>query len=305
MVNMKTVDIIKNILAHPTLSNQKISFSRFLILNKNVPQSLKKLAAKLIRHLPRKVLITSIKYNQNLTGKLELDLDSYIGREIFYGAYEPALSKFYINLLKTKKVVWEIGANIGYYTVLQGLILRESGNVFAFEPVPVNFSALKKNITLNQLSNVKLFNVALSAEDGVLPIYMLDTAKSSSSPSLNKDWANKSKLVKNILINTKNPFNLLENGTIEHPDLIKIDAETHEHIILETLKPILIKEDAPDIICEIMPPTIMPLENLLIRECSYKCYHITPNQIYEVSELKMKRPYNDYFFTKANGLIVS
>lgn len=91
---------------------------------------------------------------------------------------------------------------------------------------------------------------------------------------------------------------LLSNGKLRRPDIIKIDAETHEPVILESIKEILVDNDAPDIISEIMPPTIEPMRKLLIDKCGYECYHISQKGLKKVDEIKMRRPYNDYYFTK-------
>lgn len=93
-------------------------------------------------------------------------------------------------------------------------------------------------------------------------------------------------------------MSLLSEGEVKRPDIIKIDAETYEPIILEDIQPILMEDNAPDIICELMPPTIEPLSKLLIEQCKYSFFHISPTGLKEVNELKMRRPYNDYFFTK-------
>jgi hypothetical protein len=64
----------------------------------------------------------------------------------FYEKYETALFK---RLVKKGMVVVDIGANIGYYTLLAAHLVGDKGKVFAFEPDPNNYDLLCKNIEVN------------------------------------------------------------------------------------------------------------------------------------------------------------
>ena len=82
------------------------------------------------------------------------------------GIYE----EFETNLIKKEihsgDVVVDIGANIGYYTLLFAKLVGEKGKVFAFEPDPTNFELLKKNVEINDYKNVILEQKALSDSHG-------------------------------------------------------------------------------------------------------------------------------------------
>jgi FkbM family methyltransferase len=249
-------------------------------------------------YVTEKEIITKIRYGNGEEAIFKLDLSSYIGKRIFYEMYEPEVTKFYRKLLKDKKTVWDIGSNIGYYAVMAGILLKNKGTVYAFEPVRVNFSYLEDNASLNGLGNLKLFNVALSNKDGEAVCHLLSRNKTTSSPTLNSEWALHSGLFDNTAVITRNPMSLLSRGEIERPDIIKIDIEAHEDVVLGEMEQLLTGENAPEIILEIMPPTIDALNGFLIEKCNYRCYHILPDGLIEVKRLEMKRPYNDYFFTK-------
>lgn len=293
-------NVIKRILSDSLLATKRLEIAHGIWNSNGAPRLLKDFVYSLRNYLPHKKILTKIKLDLDLTAFFELDLNSYIGQEIFYGKFERATLAFYKKILPDKKCVWDIGSNIGFYVVIAGILLKKRGEVFAFEPVPVNFDVLKKNVGLNNLSNIKLFNLALSLEEGEHEIYLLDQDTVTSTPTLNKEWAARSGLNKCIKVPTRNAMSLLSRGELRKPDIIKIDAETYEPIILRSLKPILMDNNAPDIICELMPPNVEPLTKLLVEECCYYCYHILPDRIKAVSELKMRRPYNDYFFTKRN-----
>ena len=64
--------------------------------------------------------------------------------------------------IKKGQIVVDIGANIGYYTLIFAQLVGNSGKVFAFEPDPKNFEYLQKNIKLNEFNNIFLEKKAVS-----------------------------------------------------------------------------------------------------------------------------------------------
>ncbi len=71
-----------------------------------------------------------------------------------WGFYEKYETEFFKRLIKKGMVVVDIGANIGYYTLLAARLVGEEGKVFAFEPEPYNYRLLCKNIEVNGYRNV-------------------------------------------------------------------------------------------------------------------------------------------------------
>ncbi len=85
---------------------------------------------------------------------------------IMYQEYEPYESKLVRNYLKPGMTVYNIGANLGYYTLLASECVGSEGKVFAFEPAPENFELLKRTVSENKLPNVELFSSAVGAAKG-------------------------------------------------------------------------------------------------------------------------------------------
>ena len=69
-------------------------------------------------------------------------------------------------------VVLDLGANIGYYTVLFSRLVGATGRVLAFEPDPTNFSILTANLRLNHCENVSAFNLAVGKANGELELFL-------------------------------------------------------------------------------------------------------------------------------------
>ncbi len=79
--------------------------------------------------------------------------DDFLG---FYliGEYEPETTDLFVSLLHEGDVVVDIGAHIGYYTLLAARTVGKDGKVFAFEPDPDNYALLVKNVEMNGYNNV-------------------------------------------------------------------------------------------------------------------------------------------------------
>jgi len=75
------------------------------------------------------------------------------------GIWEPLETNLIKNKIKEGDIVLNIGANIGYYTLLIARLVGSNGKVFAFEPDLNNFKILKKNIEINNYKNNKKSNL--------------------------------------------------------------------------------------------------------------------------------------------------
>lgn len=83
------------------------------------------------------------------------------------GSYESEQVKIFKKEIKKDDVFFDIGANVGFYSLLGAEIVGSSGKVFAFEPLPENFKYLKKHIEINNYKNIYSFEVAISNKVGI------------------------------------------------------------------------------------------------------------------------------------------
>lgn len=86
--------------------------------------------------------------------------------------WEPLETRIIEGRVGEGDVVVDVGANIGYYTLLLSQLVGEGGHVFAFEPEPTNFALLTQNVSLNDRENVTLVNAAVADTSGRLPLYL-------------------------------------------------------------------------------------------------------------------------------------
>ena len=88
-----------------------------------------------------------------------------------WGEYEPLETRLFTSHIQNGHVVLDIGANIGYYTLLAARLVGPQGAVYAFEPDPDNFALLQKNIYQNGYQNVVLENQAVANENGKIELF--------------------------------------------------------------------------------------------------------------------------------------
>ncbi len=85
---------------------------------------------------------------------------------IMYREYEPYESSLVRKHLKPGMIIYNIGANLGYYALVASECVGAQGKVFAFEPAPENFELLTRTVAENKLTNVELFPSAVGAAKG-------------------------------------------------------------------------------------------------------------------------------------------
>src|SRR4030042_2427827 len=85
-------------------------------------------------------------------------------------AYEPWETSIVKRELKPGHVFVDVGAHIGYYTVLASGLVGPGGHVHAFEPAPENYAVLLKNVA--SLINVTSYRMAASLRAGQADFYL-------------------------------------------------------------------------------------------------------------------------------------
>ena len=107
---------------------------------------------------------------QVLGNKMYLDQGDSLGLALG-GGYETVETALVLDLVRPGQVVLDIGANIGYYTLLFAKLVGPTGRVVAFEPDPESFSLLQRNIAENHYGNVTAFRVAVSNVNADLTLF--------------------------------------------------------------------------------------------------------------------------------------
>lgn len=115
---------------------------------------------------------------------MELELDDLICRRIFLeGVFERGGTEAARALVQPGGVVFDVGAHIGYYSLLFAGLAGEHGMVHAFEPVPRNAARLRRNLALNPplAARVRVHEIALSDSERTRPIVVTGPANTGAS----------------------------------------------------------------------------------------------------------------------------
>lgn len=95
---------------------------------------------------------------------------------LLYGTFEKAELGFVSRYVRQGDTVFDIGANVGIFSVVLGTAAGKSGHVVAIEPMVENVSRLKKNLEKNDLENVNVMPLALGAAEGRLLLHLAKDA---------------------------------------------------------------------------------------------------------------------------------
>lgn len=171
-----------------------------------------------------------------------------------HGWYEKAVTEYVKKTLKQGEWVLDVGANIGYYTLIFASLVGAQGKVFAFEPEPSNFKILSKNTEINGYENIVLENYAVSDKNGSTKLYLSKKSAGShkiySSPSVSKE---------NVSVDLISLDSYFFKNHV-NPDkisFVKMDVEGSEYGVLKGMKSLLKKRDNLKLILEFDPRQII------------------------------------------------
>ena len=102
----------------------------------------------------------------------------------FFGIWEPHITAFINDRLSAGSIFIDVGANVGYYTLLAAQIVGDEGHVVAIEASPSVFKQLQRNLDLNGFQNVTLCNEAASDSEGTLKVFLNDESNLGASSTV-------------------------------------------------------------------------------------------------------------------------
>lgn len=163
--------------------------------------------------------------------KYSLDLNTSLGARLFYfGDYESEDIKKCLQMLKPGSVFFDIGANIGFYSLSAA---NQGATVYAFEPNPEAFADLKHNMGFNPELKIQAFNLACSDREGEIDFTLATDSAYSSMHDTAYDWQTwKIQKSQQITVPSKQIDTLVDELNIEVIDYCKIDVEGGELNVL-------------------------------------------------------------------------
>jgi FkbM family methyltransferase len=173
-------------------------------------------------------------------GRFTADSSDMLGRYIYYfGQWEPEISFLMRQRLRPGDTFVDVGANLGWYTLLAAHAVSTAGRVVSIEASPENFSCLKQNVRSNHLENVRLVNEAVWSSQCRLPLFQGPRNHSGISTVMPSFAASHRGCEKACEINARPLSELLTPQEISTLRILKIDVEGAECEAFLGLEPIL------------------------------------------------------------------
>jgi FkbM family methyltransferase len=192
------------------------------------------------------------------------------GVSVHLGRVEPEQSRLLLDLLQPGHVFFDVGANVGYYSMLAARRCGPRGSVVAIEPSPRNVAFLYRHVHLNRLSTIEILPLAVAESLG------LEVFSAGNNCAVGHLTGAASEVVDNAHRSTctvaaTTSLDFLSERLGLHPDVVKIDVEGAELRVLKGAERIL--QRGPHILLSVHSAS-------LCAECldylAHRGYRVTP-----------------------------
>lgn len=222
--------------------------------------------------------------------------------------FEYAPYVVFVKLAKKSKVFFDIGANIGYYSLVAKKF-NPSIAVHGFEPLPSANKYFKINADLNHFNDIQVHEVALTNFKGTARFYSNLNPRFPNEKdhlfgdnSLNTEaTGNISKIEFDVKTDTLDNFVKDHLKTGEKIDLIKLDTEGTENLVMEGATDVL-KNHRPIIMCEVIKGFIEREIETILSKNNYLYFEVNEKGLKEVKVLEVPSGKLDYFFVPSEKM---
>lgn len=215
------------------------------------------------------------------------------------GEYEPLESAALAKAAQGARLICDIGANVGYYSVSWARMLAEGGRVHSFEPVPTTYSRLMRNITLNGLEDrVVANNCGLGDEAATLKMYV-PRFSGSGAASLKDLHQEEGSVEVEVPVDTLDGY--FAANKLDAFDLAKIDVEGAELMVVRGGAN-TIRAHKPLLFLELLRKWSKPFGYhpndliALLREWGYGCYAFADDALVPFDLMTDETVQTNFFF---------
>ena len=166
--------------------------------------------------------------------------------ELALGTYEVPIQNIFTQHLKAGDVFYDIGANVGFFTVIAAKLVGTTGKVYAFEPGQGNASSIRHNAQLNNFTQVEVIEKAVShsSGEGQLLLAQYSGGHALATADAPPDLAGE------VTVDLVSIDDLIAQKKIQPPNFVKVDVEGAELDVLKGMTE-TIKTYKPTIIYEV------------------------------------------------------
>lgn len=164
-----------------------------------------------------------------------LTADFSVRTQYLVGRYEPEVTRVICSKVHGGQTAYDVGAHVGYFSLLFGKLVKNNGRVFAFEPSPHAFPLLTLNCLHNSDLNVETLELAMGEAPGTETFSSFEAVGSSRFGN-ERDQFPDAKVVE---VKVESIDHLVATGALPPPDFAKIDVEGAELRVLEGMRTVL------------------------------------------------------------------
>lgn len=158
--------------------------------------------------------------------------------------------EFILRMLQPGMTFFDIGANIGVFSVAAGKAMPEAqGSIYAFEPCPATFAILEKNLQENELAGVHAQCLAVSERRGEARLYV-NAAMKDGLNSLEDPSHADAEVVGTVAVRVTTLDEFIAEHEIPSVDVMKVDVEGAELLVFRGARGLLARANAPLILYE-------------------------------------------------------
>lgn len=207
-------------------------------------------------------------------------------QNIYREIYEPQTVRILKKYLKKGDTFIDVGANIGYITIIGAGVVGKNGQVHSFEPVPKYYDFLHKSAKLNKDYKIFTNQCAIGHYKGTARL-KLTIFNHIGYNTMVEHFVHEKNLKEIIEVKVIRLDEYLLDKNLKKINLIKIDVEGYENFVLEGLDKFFKKEkNLPVILCELMPAyDYENLEKLMIKY-NYQAYDLITEKPIDIKKLK-------------------
>lgn len=148
--------------------------------------------------------------------------------------------------LQAGDVLYDIGANVGFFAIIGARLVGLTGRIYAFEPVPGNAAAVQHNASLNNLAQVTVLQKAVSDHEGSGALLLAHYSGGSALSTVDTPPPDLKEIIDVDVVSIDS---LVGRGAIRPPTVVKIDVEGAEINVfrgmsqtIDDYKPLIIYE---------------------------------------------------------------
>lgn len=197
------------------------------------------------------------------------------GASIYFNMVESEQTAEMLKEFSPGKVFFDIGANIGYYTILASRGVGEKGAVVAFEPVVSNLTYLHQHVTLNKAKNVRVLPFALSDSQSIASFSL--GPNSAMGHIEENGGADRNEAENQVFVPTVSLDEITEKLNLR-PDVMKIDVEGAEMRVFAGAGKVL-ADAHPTIYLSTHSPELRTECLEFLKSRGYKCVSMFPDGV--------------------------